>query len=71
MSRVEQGIYPPLSSVFNYTLLKEGFMSRVEQGIYPPLLPVFNYTLLKEVFMRKDLFVILKIYIFGMWSKSL
>ena len=43
-------------------------MSSVEQGIYPPLLPVLNYTLLKEVFMRKDLFVILKIYIFRNWS---
>ena len=68
MFSVEQGVYPPLPSVFNYSLLKEVFMSRVEQGTYPPLLPVFNYTLLKEVFMRKDLFVILKIYIFRNWS---
>ena len=48
MSSVVQGVYPPLSSVFNYTLLKEVFMSSVEQGVYPPLLPVFNYTLLKR-----------------------
>ena len=48
MSSVEQGVYPTLLTVFNYTLLKEVFMSSVEQGVYPPLLPVLNYTLLKR-----------------------
>ena len=68
MSSVEQGVYLPLPSVFNYTLLKEVFMYSVEQGVYPPLPLGFNYTLFKEVFMRKDLFVILKICIIGMRS---